>query len=184
MDFFFKNGPQERLERIVSAGFRAIWDAGCPILIVREEGVGVLGYCAVIPDMTRIAMGFLRKAIPLRMAEQLLTRRIPLRPEEILKLVANWIVFTLSSLAAPLTPGAGKILSIAVRKNFRGQGLGRELLNQAIQLLIGEGKSLVRLEVRPDNQAAIRLYESLGFRMIGRLRDLQGPWVVMKSVIV
>lgn len=60
------------------------------------------------------------------------------------------------------------ILTIAVRPELRGQGIGRWLLLHLLAEARAEGCASVLLEVRPSNQAAIRLYESLGFGIIGR----------------
>jgi [ribosomal protein S18]-alanine N-acetyltransferase len=50
------------------------------------------------------------------------------------------------------------LVYIAVRKSFRGKGVGRRL----IQELIPQTKGGIALHVEPDNPAA-RLYRSLGF---------------------
>ena len=60
------------------------------------------------------------------------------------------------------------ILTIAVRPEHRGQGIGRWLLLHLLAEARAEGCVSVVLEVRPSNEAAIRLYESLGFAIIGR----------------
>ena len=60
------------------------------------------------------------------------------------------------------------ILTIAVRPEFRGQGIGRWLLLWLLAEARQEGCVSVVLEVRPSNAAALRLYETLGFTMISR----------------
>jgi len=60
------------------------------------------------------------------------------------------------------------ILTIAVRSEFRGQGIGRWLLLHLLAEARQEGCIAVVLEVRPSNAAALGLYESLGFAMISR----------------
>jgi len=60
------------------------------------------------------------------------------------------------------------ILTIAVRPELRGQGIGRWLLLYLLDEARQAGCAKVVLEVRPSNEAAIRLYESLGFAVIGR----------------
>lgn len=60
------------------------------------------------------------------------------------------------------------ILTIAVRTELRGQGIGRWLLLHLLAEARQAGCADVLLEVRPSNEAAIRLYESLGFVIIGR----------------
>jgi len=60
------------------------------------------------------------------------------------------------------------ILTIAVRPEFRGQGVGRWLLLNLIDEARGTGCVSIVLEVRPSNEAALRLYEKMGFSMISR----------------
>ena len=61
-----------------------------------------------------------------------------------------------------------EILTVAVEPDHRRSGVGRCLLNGAIQALSGEGVDRVLLEVAEDNPAAIRLYGSAGFAIVGR----------------
>jgi ribosomal protein S18 acetylase RimI-like enzyme len=77
-------------------------------------------------------------------------------------------------------PGCeARILSIAVDPVCQGQGIGRRLLAEALARLEGLGAPGVRLEVRPDNAAALGLYERLGFATVGRMADSQGEWLIM-----
>ncbi|MGC8759450.1 MAG: GNAT family N-acetyltransferase [Bryobacteraceae bacterium] len=63
-----------------------------------------------------------------------------------------------------LPGGEAELLNLAVHPEARRRGLGRALL----ALLAGRK---VWLEVRESNQAAIRFYESQGFRVYGRRRQ-------------
>lgn len=53
--------------------------------------------------------------------------------------------------------------NIAVRKGARGQGIGEVLLRRALDHARAHSLVLASLEVRMSNQAAIALYEKLGF---------------------
>jgi ribosomal protein S18 acetylase RimI-like enzyme len=64
-----------------------------------------------------------------------------------------------------------RLYSIAVAGERRGSGLGRRLLGDAERIAAGHHKRVLRLEVRADNLAAVRLYESRGYRPIGRYAD-------------
>ena len=64
-----------------------------------------------------------------------------------------------------------RIYSIAVDPNFRGQGLGEFLMQQAEVLALDAGFTALRLEVRSDNAAAINLYKRLGYRQFGLYAD-------------
>lgn len=59
------------------------------------------------------------------------------------------------------------ILGLCVTRDLRGQGLGRELMEEILLLLRRDGIERVRLTVEPANRAAILLYRSLGFRAEG-----------------
>ena len=63
--------------------------------------------------------------------------------------------------------GAARLYSIAVDPGHRGQGLAALLLSDAERQSALRGRRSLRLEVREDNESAIRLYERLGFRRIG-----------------
>jgi ribosomal-protein-alanine N-acetyltransferase len=60
------------------------------------------------------------------------------------------------------------ITNLAVHPSLRRQGIGRRLLAPVLEDGRRRGISLVLLEVRPTNTEALALYESLGFRVIGR----------------
>lgn len=57
----------------------------------------------------------------------------------------------------------GHVKDLAVRPNYRGEGIGSALLGRALRLLSSQGVSTVKLEVRPSNDAALSLYTRFGF---------------------
>ncbi len=61
-----------------------------------------------------------------------------------------------------------RLYSIAVDASARGTGLGLRLLADAEAVASDLERGVLRLEVREDNAAAIRLYEASGYRPIGR----------------
>lgn len=80
------------------------------------------------------------------------------------------------------------ITNLAVHPTFRRQGIGRRLLEPTLEAARRRGVSLALLEVRPTNAEAIGLYESLGFRVIGRRKgyyfDTGEDALVMESALV
>ena len=58
------------------------------------------------------------------------------------------------------------ILSIAVRQQLRGEGIGSELLRAVITEAIERGAQQAYLEVRISNESAKRLYQRFGFRTV------------------
>ncbi|WP_406663323.1 peptidase C39 family protein [Gallaecimonas sp. GXIMD1310] len=62
-----------------------------------------------------------------------------------------------------------RLYSLAVSPLARGRGLARQLLSQLESAALAEGAVAIRLEVHQQNQAAISLYESCGYRTIAPL---------------
>ena len=69
---------------------------------------------------------------------------------------------------------SGRIYSLVVRDDCRGQRIGAKLLAALLAELSGRGVNRVYLEVEEPNAAARRLYERAGFRTIGTLPDYYG----------
>jgi RimJ/RimL family protein N-acetyltransferase len=61
-------------------------------------------------------------------------------------------------------------LGMALLREFRGQGLGRQLLDGCVDWSRRAGAHKIDLEVWPHNTAARRLYEGAGFVVEGRRR--------------
>ncbi|MEY4994541.1 MAG: tRNA ((37)-N6)-threonylcarbamoyltransferase complex transferase subunit TsaD [Actinomycetota bacterium] len=58
------------------------------------------------------------------------------------------------------------IQTIAVLDSYRGQGLGKRLLENLVSQAKKLGSEQILLEVRVDNESAIKLYQSFGFERI------------------
>ncbi|NLA44985.1 MAG: GNAT family N-acetyltransferase, partial [Candidatus Cloacimonetes bacterium] len=54
---------------------------------------------------------------------------------------------------------------MAVLPEFQKQGIGRSLLQEAIQIADKQGLQ-AKLEVQSDNAAALNLYRSMGFKVL------------------
>jgi [ribosomal protein S18]-alanine N-acetyltransferase len=61
--------------------------------------------------------------------------------------------------------------NVAAHQDFRRIGVGRSLMEAAMDEASSRGVSHVILEVRASNEAAQLLYKDLGFSFIGRRRD-------------
>jgi ribosomal-protein-alanine N-acetyltransferase len=57
----------------------------------------------------------------------------------------------------------GRIFSLAVRDVYRGQGIGRQLLQTILEVFYENGFQYATLEVRASNKNAQRLYSKIGF---------------------
>ena len=62
------------------------------------------------------------------------------------------------------------ITNVAVHPAYRRRGIGRAMLAAVLDDAVRRSLSLVGLEVRPTNAEARALYESFGFRVVGRRR--------------
>ena len=59
----------------------------------------------------------------------------------------------------------GYIEEVVVDKAARGQGIGRELMHELVEIARRDGLDFVELTSRPSRGAANRLYQSVGFRL-------------------
>jgi ribosomal protein S18 acetylase RimI-like enzyme len=63
-------------------------------------------------------------------------------------------------------PEGGGIYGFAVDPTYQGRGIGRDVLRRCCLLLREEGAETVGLEVEVDNERALGLYTSVGFRPV------------------
>jgi ribosomal-protein-alanine N-acetyltransferase len=73
-------------------------------------------------------------------------------------------------LVARTAGDEAEVLDVAVDPAVRGRGIGRALLADALRGLGERGARRAYLEVRESNTVALRLYQSMGFRPVGRRR--------------
>ena len=64
---------------------------------------------------------------------------------------------------------AAHLVSIAVHPNFRRRGIATRLIKELLKRLCEKGISYVYLEVDVMNEAAIKLYQKLGFTIVERI---------------
>ncbi len=67
--------------------------------------------------------------------------------------------------------GEGYVTNVAVLPQYRRQGIGARLVRAAVDGARARGCEFLSLEVRVGNEAAIRLYEKLGFRAQGKRKN-------------
>lgn len=65
----------------------------------------------------------------------------------------------------------GRVYSLAVDVRYRKAGIAATLMQQAEAHALDDGRSFLRLEVRPDNEGAIRLYQKLGYQPFDIVTD-------------
>ena len=64
--------------------------------------------------------------------------------------------------------GVGNIPNLAVDAEFRGQGLGRKLIDYALRHFRSRGLSHARIETLAQNDVGQNLYPSMGFEEVAR----------------
>jgi ribosomal protein S18 acetylase RimI-like enzyme len=69
--------------------------------------------------------------------------------------------------------GRWQISNVAVEDAYRGRGIGRQLVEAALDLIASRGGEVAYLFVRDTNLAALHLYQSLGFSEVDRTTDLE-----------
>lgn len=72
-------------------------------------------------------------------------------------------------------PLIGHVWTLEVVAPYRRRGIGALLLSRLEEALRTRGARECYLEVRADNEPAIRLYEKAGYRRDRLLRDYYGP---------
>ena len=79
------------------------------------------------------------------------------------------------------------VTNIAVHPDARRRGIARTLLQSVIGHGRAAGSRMILLEVRPSNTEAIALYDSFGFRAVGRRRgyyyDTGEDALVMEALV-
>lgn len=70
--------------------------------------------------------------------------------------------------------GVGRVPLLWVREDFRRQGVGVQLLGQAVSTYRGMGRTSLRLQCAPQNFPAQRFYQKYGFSKVGEVPGLHG----------
>lgn len=63
--------------------------------------------------------------------------------------------------------GDGEITNVAISNKYRGNGYSKPMMVKLLEIGDSLGCSAYTLEVRVSNEAAIKLYESVGFENVG-----------------
>lgn len=145
---------------------------------VAEAEGQVVGYVVALSSVSRLVRAALTTPYPLSATAGVLSGRYGVSLRSVAKVVWDKVRMGLSPSSMIALPG-GQILTVAVAPEVRGQGIGKSLVRASLDWLSEVGVRRVRLEVRPDNVAALSLYRALGFQVRGEVTDSQGPWLVM-----
>lgn len=86
-----------------------------------------------------------------------------------------WVYESAGSILAyafmSVAAGEAHLLNLCVKQELQARGIGRRFLRHLVTIARRQGADTLFLEVRPSNQAALVLYQSLGFNEVGQRRD-------------
>jgi len=148
--------------------------------IIYEDNGQILGYICVVKNITRLWLNAFLTLSSFKWIIKWCLRMYGFGIEPINKIIFNKLDFFRFQKNNYSTIKS-QILSIGVRKNARGKNIGTQLVEEGLNYLKSKGIKSVKLEVRPDNLPAIKLYKKFGFEQIGMANDPQGKWIVMKK---
>jgi len=137
-----------------------------------------LGYCFAPTKLSGLWLRALWGGHLLKWTWRWLTGQYGFGLHPIKVIAMNKLAFLHSAMAPAKTANA-RILSIAVAPEARGQGIANQLMGAAMDYFATQKVTRVRLEVRPGNVAASRVYEKWGFIEDGYTMDSQGKWLIM-----
>jgi ribosomal-protein-alanine N-acetyltransferase len=148
------------------------------LLVAHAPGGEVVGYIIAVTDASLLLSAALFRGLALRWVCRWLRGRYRLSPRGALTLLRDKLrVRDAWQKGGEEVPA--RILSLAVDPEWQGRGIGEQLLEAARQRLRELGRLRVQLEVRPENLPARRLYEKLGFSVVGEFADTRGRWLTM-----
>jgi len=146
-------------------------------LVAQADGV-VIGYCFAPTRLPGLWLQAIVGGHLFRWAWRWLTGNYGFGLHPLKVIMLNKLAF-LRSAVKPAQSASARILSIAVSPEWRGRGVAGTLLAAGIDYFRLRGAQRVRLEVRPDNAPAVKVYQNYGFTAGGFTYDSQGPWLIM-----
>ncbi len=86
-----------------------------------------------------------------------------------------WLALIENSIVAhaviSIAAGESHILNISVAEDHQGLGIGKQFIEFLVNIARKKQASMIMLEVRPSNVAAINCYNATGFNEIGCRKD-------------
>jgi ribosomal-protein-alanine N-acetyltransferase len=147
-------------------------------LIARSVAGTAIGYCFAPTALPSLWLRAILGGHLLKWMWRWLTGQYGFGLHPVKIIVLNKVAF-LRSAVTPAKTASARILSIAVSPQWRGRGVAGALMGEAMKYFRSRGSVRVRLEVRPDNASAIKVYHNFGFTDAGFTHDSQGPWLIM-----
>lgn len=147
-------------------------------LVARADSGSVVGYCFAPTRLPRLWIRAILGGHLCKWTWRWLTGQYGFGLHPVKVIFMNKLAF-LRSAVTPTQAANARILSIAVSPAWRGKGLAKQLIAAADSYFRDCGVNRVRLEVRPDNLAARKVYDQAGYVLAGSTYDSQGEWLIM-----
>ena len=148
--------------------------------LAAREGGGLAGYAIITSSVRKLQRSALTHGAVLAWVVRALSGRYGIAWRNVGRVMWNKLLFV-GSARRFRTEGDAQLLNIAVAREQRGIGIAKALTRAGLDYLATRGVREVRLEVRPDNAAAIAAYRANGFVERGKTRDAGGEWLVMTA---
>lgn len=174
---FFAPGNRRICEAIKDIFDLVYRSNGEGFFVAVDEKDTVQGYIVVIDNVRRLWADAFKTGFVLKVICRWLAGGYGIGITEALRIIRNKLFYMRFELD---TEPAGQILSIAVHPDCQGMGIGKALVGAGLNHLYSLGVDTVKLEVRPENASALKIYTDYGFVEKGRTIDLQGEWVKMQ----
>lgn len=158
--------------------FSLVYEAEPEAAFVARHNGKLIGYCFAPVKLSHLWMLAITGGHIFKWAWRWITGSYGFGLHPVKVILLNKLAF-LSSAVKPEKASNARILSIAVADECRGRGVATLLMEAALAYFRDRCALRVRLEVRPDNAPAIKVYEKLGFVKDGVTRDSQGEWLIM-----
>ncbi|MBP2652660.1 MAG: rimI: ribosomal-protein-alanine acetyltransferase [Firmicutes bacterium] len=158
--------------------FALVYEAEPAAAFVARSSEGIIGYCFAPTALPRLWWRAVLGGHIFKWALRWISGQYGFGFSPVKVILLNKLAF-LRSAATPTKASNARILSIAVALDWRGRGIAGDLLAAGLAYFRVTGAHRVRLEVRPDNISAIKVYQKKGFVEAGMTYDSQGPWLIM-----
>lgn len=136
----------------------------------------VCGYIVMVDNIKKLWLKAFTSGYLFKMALKALLGKYGLNFQTLFQSIKNKLFYMKFEVS---TQDSAQVLSIAVDSKYRGKGVGGQLLQAGLKYVSALGAKTVKLEARPDNVPAVKLYKKFGFKTIGKTQDLQGEWLIM-----
>lgn len=166
----------EKLKVFFKDAFTLLYNIYEKGFMVAQNNGRVCGYIVMVDDVKKLWAGAVSSGFLVTTATSLIKGDYGIDLSTLCKIVRNKLFYLKFEIS---TCPSAQLLSIAVHPDHHGKGLGQSLLLKGLEYIDSLGIKTIKLEARPENTAAVKLYKKCGFDVVGEAEDLQGKWFIM-----